>query len=325
MNCHKYLNLIDDLVEGELDEQTAEQISLHLFACQNCTAQFERLEREKEIYSHFLFEIEPPNDLLNKFQTRLETEKQKTIFAAQSPFGIFDLISRAFAFLRLNPVLITATALILFVLGFVLINSMREQQSPKHNQSLRTSAESPQLILPKIVKIDAEPTPVETKKDEPLSLKNKEDRPNPKPVLIKQPVVKKSEVKQKVSPELIKQNEEEKLQIKQIQVLEAESAKQMEKVELLLRSFRNARYVEGSEIYDVTYETQQARRLLQDNIVLRQRAEVYGSSFTAEMLSKVEPYLLDIANLSINPTSEQVLDIKDRVRNQNIIASLQVF
>lgn len=69
MNAEKnYLKFIDDLVEGELDELTAEKVSLHIFDCPNCSAQVEILEREKEMYSHYLFEIEPPSNLLEKFQ-----------------------------------------------------------------------------------------------------------------------------------------------------------------------------------------------------------------------------------------------------------------
>ena len=43
------------------------------------------------------------------------------------------------------------------------------------------------------------------------------------------------------------------------------------------------------------------------------------------MLSKVEPYLLDIANLNNNPLPAEILDIKERVKNQSIIASLQTY
>jgi hypothetical protein len=107
--------------------------------------------------------------------------------------------------------------------------------------------------------------------------------------------------------------------------LETEAARQLERVELLLRSFRNARLIDGSEIFDVTFEARQARRLLQENMMLRQKAEYLGADFTGIMLNRVEPYLLEIANLRIDSTPEEVIGIKERVRNQNIIASLQAF
>ena len=107
--------------------------------------------------------------------------------------------------------------------------------------------------------------------------------------------------------------------------LETEASRQLERVELLLRSFRNAGLIDGSEIFDVTFETRQARRLLQMNMELRQKAEFLGADITGGMLIRVEPYLLEIANLRIDSTPEEVIGIKERVRNQNIIASLQAF
>ena len=326
MNCEKYEQLINDLIEGELDELIADEVGLHIFACQNCTSQFEMLEREKAMYSHYLFEVEPPSNLLDKFQTKLEAHESQTILATNSSFKPIIWVSKLLNSLRLNPTFAAAIALILLTFGFGLFSLIKEQPTVEQAVDYQPSFPAIQMMLPKITKKDEVIAPVKPKKiDEIARTERSKTEPTVKPIAVKQTVtVKKEEPRPKASPQIVKPSEEQ-LQLKQIQTLELETAKQIEKVELLLRSFRNADLIEGSEIYDIAYERQQARKLLQNNIALRQRAESYGIFFAEEMLSKVEPYLLDIANLDIDSTPEQVLDIKERVKSQNIIASLQGF
>lgn len=316
MNCENYLKLIDDLIKGELDEQTAAEASLHVFACQNCTSKFEMFEREKEMYSHYLFEIEPPIDLSAKFQTKLTAEEKPTILAASNNF-----LANIFAFLRLNPTLMTAALFILFLVGFALFNLQKSEQPIEKANDIQPNIQSIPAQFSANNAVIASATP--------KKIENTVEKSKPeiaiKPIVVKQPeVVKKIELGPKALPKIIQPNDEE-LQFKRIQTLEVETAKQIEKVELLLRSFRNARQIEGSEMFDVSYEQQQARKLLQNNVALRQKAEGFGNPFAEEMLSKVEPYLLDIANLDANPLPERVLEIKERVRSQNIIVSLQGF
>lgn len=329
MNCEKYAHLIDDFVEGELDEKIADELGLHIFACQNCTSEFEILEREKEIYSRYLFEIEPPSNLLDRFQTALETSEEQTVLAAKSSFKSVVWFSNIFNLLRLNPAFAMAVTLILLVFGFGIFSLINEPQTVEKAVNTQPNFPGIQISPPKIKRDDADiPVSFEPKKADEIVKKepNKtESISKPSTVSAKQTLaVKKEKLLLKESPKTFEPSEEE-LQIKQIQALEFETAKQIEKVELLLRSFRNSRLIEGSEIYDISFEKGQARKLLQNNVALRQKAEIYGASFAEEILSRVEPYLLDIANLEIGSSPDDVLEIKDRVKSQNIIASLQGF
>lgn len=104
--------------------------------------------------------------------------------------------------------------------------------------------------------------------------------------------------------------------------IDPEVARHIERAQLLLRSFKNARDTDGP---DVAYEKQRSRTLLSQNAVLRRGAEAKGNLPVGELLGSVEPFLLDIANLPDNPNSDDVRSIKARMQKKEIIAALQIY
>jgi hypothetical protein len=111
-----------------------------------------------------------------------------------------------------------------------------------------------------------------------------------------------------------------------------ETIKHFEKAEILLRSFRNASAPrtassEGpgrDSSLDLAYEKELSRKLVAQNVQLRQKAEKKGNLPTEEALNNLEPILLDIANLPDKPSADEVRDIQERMRRKELIASLQI-
>jgi hypothetical protein len=106
--------------------------------------------------------------------------------------------------------------------------------------------------------------------------------------------------------------------------VDVETAKHIERVQLLLRSFRNANDTDPANS-DVAYEKQRSRALLYQNVVLRRDAEMKGNLPIQDLLGSLEPFLLDIANLPDAPTRDDVQPIKTRMQKKEIIAALQVY
>ena len=106
--------------------------------------------------------------------------------------------------------------------------------------------------------------------------------------------------------------------------VDAETAKHIERVQLLLRSFRNASDTDSASS-EVAYEKQRSRTLLYQNVVLRRDAEAKGNLPMQDLLGSLEPFLLDIANLADAPTRDDVREIKARMQKKEIIAALQVY
>lgn len=97
-----------------------------------------------------------------------------------------------------------------------------------------------------------------------------------------------------------------------------DAARHVEQAQLLLRSFRNARATD-----DLAYERARSRRLLYRNIVLRREAAGKGDPVIATALGRLEPILLDIANLPDKPAGRDVGSIRERMRKKNLMVTLQ--
>jgi len=107
--------------------------------------------------------------------------------------------------------------------------------------------------------------------------------------------------------------------------IDVETARHIERAQLLLRSFRNTRDGSPKPDPDIAYEKQQSRGLLARNILLRRDAEARGNIPAEDLLGSLEPFLLDIANLPDRPSRDDVLAIKERMHKKEIVSALQVY
>jgi hypothetical protein len=111
---------------------------------------------------------------------------------------------------------------------------------------------------------------------------------------------------------------------KPLDASEKEVARHVEQAQMLLRSIKNAR-AEPGDTFNVAYEKNLSRRLLGDNATLQLDAETRGDSETRQVLDRIEPYLLDIANMHDNASREEVRSLRERIDRKEIIAALQVY
>jgi hypothetical protein len=111
----------------------------------------------------------------------------------------------------------------------------------------------------------------------------------------------------------------------QIALIDAKAAEHIEQAELLLRSFRNARPAAGETTIDISFERRLAREMLDLNAALRRDAESVGHQNVKELLSSLEPFLLDIANLPDLASQDEISAVRSVLGESNIITDLQLY
>lgn len=110
-----------------------------------------------------------------------------------------------------------------------------------------------------------------------------------------------------------------------IPFIDVETARHLERAQLLLRSFRNSRDLDARSVSDLSYERERSRGLLSRNILLRRDAEAKGNMPAEELLGSLEPFLLDIANLPEKPSGDDLRSIKERMQKKEIVSVLQIY
>ena len=116
MRCDECLPLLDQYVEDELDEVTANSLTAHITACKECADAHAALRREQEVYANYLLEVEPSRHLWANLQ--LELKRERAISPSRTGLRLQHWLAVVLGDLRVTPQL--ATALVLITIGLVI-------------------------------------------------------------------------------------------------------------------------------------------------------------------------------------------------------------
>jgi len=342
MKCDECLPRIEEYVDGELDGRTMERIAAHLSTCESCATEVTELQRDAEIYAQYRRDLEVTPAQWNIVRARIEQEKDSSLSNPATRLhehpGVIFGSGR-----RFRPAF--AAALLLIIIGIaagvIYLNSRQRQvnlvsQPTKPNETLPIGGATPPASFPEGNK---NPESIAKDKDQ------REKSPNEQTTSVADSRTgmagQKSNAIVKVSAPRSR-DRARKIPLDRIDATEpsasgsnftplarrldfdSEVARHSEKAELLLRSFRNVRLPANTRSLDVSYEKEQSRRLLYQNIALRRDAATRGDEPTAALLNKLEPILLDIANLPGRARSRDVRSIEQRMEKKEIVATLQV-
>ncbi|MBV9927249.1 MAG: zf-HC2 domain-containing protein [Acidobacteria bacterium] len=314
MDCD-FTEEVSLLVDGELAPREAARLSAHVETCASC-----RQARE----AFLLLRQE-----LRSYESSPEPHAQTRALAAILGSHISDRrwperLAAAFDFGRLRPAHVLTLALLLVTVMF----GLRWLNGPRPSPVTRP-ASAPQLANKDDVK---EPPVKQAKEQEPA-----------KPTGTKPTVQVSREAAQVRRRNVPRKSVEEREDSGRDSLTETARAggstlpsigtsvadpavrigRHAERVERLLRSFRNARLTEDDPTLDMSDARRLSKRLLYSNIALRREAAGAGDLPAEGWLDSLEPILVDISNLPNNPSADAVGSIKERIRRRQLVGVLQ--
>lgn len=350
MRCEECLPLIEEYVDKELGRSASEQIAAHLSTCQACASEVAELERELEIYSRYQRDVAVTPPQWNIVRARIEQEKEG--LSAEPRTGLREWLSSLFGSgRRFRPALVLALLLIFIGVTAAIIynarhqgntelatqpqkreDAARPQVSPQEKRAPEKTDDRNQTIARDENKKNSQRQSVRdntagTSREKRTDLAVNKQRPasqqTPQQIRrapddvaprFEEAVADSSDVMKRERGSVPNMNGD----------FDFEIARHAEKSELLLRSFRNARAANANHALDVSYEREDARKLLYQNISLRREAEARGDVSSATLLNTLEPILLDIAHLPEKARARDVHSIEERMQKKEIVAALQV-
>ncbi|HVS80277.1 MAG TPA: zf-HC2 domain-containing protein [Pyrinomonadaceae bacterium] len=307
MKCDDCFNLLEEYIDGEAAERDAAQVSAHLITCATCANEFEALTAEREIYARYDRELQVSPSMWNAIAART-AESRSSDSGSRLRFsgwlaGLFATPRYAFA---------GAAAVLIFavVIGVVYLRTQKQpvqseasanvSNSPRKAPDNRTAGITLPTGIDPTTTVDGTNTPrVKALSTSTLSVSKKSRWSDQTDVLFTDAAY--SDIEDK------------------------ETADHVERAQNLLRSIRNLQVSDDDDEVDVSYEKATSRRLLNENVVLRRDAEMAGKFPTKTLLSDLEPFLIDIANLPDKTTPTDLRAIKDRVQKTEIVAALRSY
>jgi len=301
MKCEVCLPLLEEYIDGELWEAETAPVSAHLITCAGCATEFEALTADREIYARFDRELVIAPMMWNEIAAR-------TIEAGRAiDSGPLFRLREWFALPSLGWSFAAAIAILVFAAAMGIVY-FRPPQAPPEQQANAWDG-------PKPIEIEERKQPAVIPQL-PAIRNNKLPQSPVKAVVA-------STARQSRKPVAADQSDVLFSDVAYSAVEERDTQQHIEQAQNLLRSVRNIEISEDDTEIDVSYEKALSRRLLNENIVLRRDAEMSGKFPAKTLLSELEPFLIDIANLPDNPAPDDLRVLKERVLKTEIGAALR--
>jgi len=297
MKCEVSQERLEEYLDGELNERESREIATHLATCSSCAGATAALSAERDVFSRYDRELAIPPSMWDQIDER----KAAPLIIPVSNNGFGARFAALFRVPRLGFSFAAAAVLAMFalVLVAVYLRSHKPRQTVAYTPVPESSTPHEQI------KSKSSTSPDADKSSPILARHNPTRRTVPA-----------------VSRHNIDQSDVLSSDLGYPDIEDQETAKHIEQTQNLLRSIRNVRLNDNDAEIDVSYDKALSRRLLNENIVLRRDAEMKAKYPTKMLLSDLEPFLIDIANLPDQAKPEDVRVIKERVQKTEIVAAL---
>ena len=292
MKCEVCLELLEEYLDGETPSHEQAQVAEHLIACGDCSESCAALAEEQALFARYDRELEVPPFLWTRVAAHTVSENNRPRRGWTSVFA--------------RPLAgVIAVLLLAIAAGVVYVWS--RQPRPK----------------PAIAQENNPPIPRDgTDRVQQRDQRAGTSQEDPKPELVAAQPKLRSHIRpnNKITP--ADQSDVLSSDLAYLDIDEQDTAKHIEQSQNLLRSIRNVPTPDGDDEIDVSYDKALSRRLLNENVVLRRDAEMKAKFPTKTLLTDLEPFLIDIANLPDRAKAEDVRAIKERVQKTEIVAAL---
>jgi hypothetical protein len=310
MKCEACRNFLEAYIDGELAEPEAAQVNAHLITCVRCAGDFDELAAEQEIYARYDRALNISPVMWPAIAARTDPVSSPV----EATTGWRDRISGFFSTRSAGWSLASATLVLLVtaVIGVAYLQMHRRGTKP--DVSVTVKREDPSVAVEKH-------DPMQTSR---ASADDKAAIENPVRKQIRLKTISRTKARMPLNAGA---NQSDVLftDVAYSAAEEEETQKHLEQAQNLLRSVRNIEFSEDDTEVDVSYEKALSRQLLNENVVLRRDAEMSGKFPVKTLLSSLEPFLLDIANLPDKTSPDDLRVIKDRVEKTEIVAALHSY
>lgn len=330
-DCRKIEESLMDLVFNELSEEERRQTLAEVESCEHCRAEYQAFEKTLSVVDRVSTSMMPDENYWNGYEARLRAK-----LAGDVRPNLWQRVLETAGVLTTRPAWAMSLAALLLIA--LLMWAVLTQRSDKIQQPQRAE-DKPAIVQPgdddkekqregiarssgdddeKKKSIRQEPNQQHKNMSQPKPrhlLAIRPDRPAKHPKAFDKPA--------QIPPSPVVVNAEQT--VASASPVDEDTLKHFEKAQIFLRSFRNLQAAESDSAFEVADDKQRSQALLFKNVLLRREAEAKGNRPVEQVLSDLEPLLVDIANLSDKATRDEIGAIRERLQKREMIATLQIY